>query len=128
MRATHITYVATTPIVNSSAGWKTNENGLGDFLEYSERATHQTMVAVAQGRADVAGQELRRPAVPAEDMMQAFLYRHLVPAQEFLAVLLGKRTAPLPVEIVKGRSRRLVGLLMRSDVMRAYREEMLRTR
>ena len=32
----------------------------------------------------------------------------------------------LPVEAGHGPSRRLVGLLLRSDVMRRYREEMLR--
>ena len=36
------------------------------------------------GTALCAGQPVRRPVVPAEDMMQAFLYRHLVPAQQLL--------------------------------------------
>lgn len=35
-----------------------------------------------EGRASVAGRERVRAVVPAEDMMQAFFYRHLVPAQE----------------------------------------------
>ncbi|MCX6910651.1 MAG: PPC domain-containing protein [Verrucomicrobia bacterium] len=35
-----------------------------------------------EGRATIQGHEVRRPAVPAEDMMQAFAYRHLVPAKE----------------------------------------------
>ncbi|MCX6897508.1 MAG: hypothetical protein NT105_02305 [Verrucomicrobia bacterium] len=35
-----------------------------------------------EGRATIQGREVRRPAVPAEDMMQAFAYRHLVPAKE----------------------------------------------
>jgi hypothetical protein len=30
----------------------------------------------------VDGAEIIRPVVPAEDQMQAFFYRHLVPAQE----------------------------------------------
>jgi hypothetical protein len=34
------------------------------------------------GRARVDGEEIVRPVVPAEDQMQAFFYRHLVPAQE----------------------------------------------
>jgi CBS domain-containing protein len=34
----------------------------------------------------------------------------------------------LPVETGKGSQRRLVGLLLRSDVMGRYREEMLRRR
>ena len=37
-----------------------------------------------QGRAQINGKTLTRPVVPAEDMMQAFLYRHLVPSQELL--------------------------------------------
>ncbi|MBI5687047.1 MAG: PPC domain-containing protein [Verrucomicrobia bacterium] len=35
-----------------------------------------------EGRAIIQGREIRRLAVPAEDMMQAFAYRHLVPAKE----------------------------------------------
>lgn len=46
------------------------------------------------GVAKVAGGELAREAVPAEDMMQAFAYRHLVPAQRLLAMTLVR--APLP--------------------------------
>lgn len=47
-----------------------------------------------EGRAVVEGQEIVRPAVPAEDMMQAFAYRHLVPAQQLqLAVLPRPRAA-----------------------------------
>ncbi len=37
-----------------------------------------------EGRAQIGGQKVSRPAVPADDVMQAFLYRHLVPAQELL--------------------------------------------
>ena len=43
-----------------------------------------------EGRAKIAGQEVVRQAVPAEDMMQAFAYRHLVPAQEFQVAVSGK--------------------------------------
>jgi hypothetical protein len=35
-----------------------------------------------EGRARIDGRQVVRQAVPAEDMMQAFAYRHLVPAQE----------------------------------------------
>ena len=37
------------------------------------------------GFAQIGGQTVTREAVPAEDQMQAFLWRHLVPAQELLA-------------------------------------------
>ena len=33
------------------------------------------------------GRELRRLAVPADDMMQAFIYRHLVPAERWIAAV-----------------------------------------
>jgi hypothetical protein len=42
------------------------------------------------GNALVAGQIVTRPAVPAEDMMQAFIYRHLVPVQELLVCVSGR--------------------------------------
>jgi hypothetical protein len=39
---------------------------------------------ILEGRATVQGREVIRQAVPAEDMMQAFFYRHLVPAGEWM--------------------------------------------
>jgi hypothetical protein len=48
-----------------------------------------------EGCAVVNGQTVSRPAIPAEDMMQAFAYRHLVPAQE-LDVAVGGRGMPRP--------------------------------
>jgi hypothetical protein len=43
-----------------------------------------------EGEATVNGKSIRRDAVAAEDRMQAFLWRHLVPAQELLAWVRGK--------------------------------------
>jgi hypothetical protein len=40
-----------------------------------------------EGRAKINGQEVVRAAVPADDMMQAFIYRHLVPAKELLVTV-----------------------------------------
>lgn len=48
-----------------------------------------------EGRATLLGQKVTRPAVPAEDMMQAFAYRHLVPAQG-LEVAVIERARPAP--------------------------------
>jgi hypothetical protein len=45
------------------------------------------------GRATIAGRDVRRDAVPAEDMMQAFYYHHLVPVKDCLAAVTG---APRP--------------------------------
>ncbi len=46
------------------------------------------------GHARANGRNLTRTAVPADDTMQAFLYRHLVPADEMLAVVMN---TPRPV-------------------------------
>jgi len=43
-----------------------------------------------EGRALIEGREARRPGVPAEDQMQAFAYRHLVPARDMLATVAGR--------------------------------------
>ncbi len=47
-----------------------------------------------EGRATVAGKEVRRTAAAAEDMMQAFYYHHLVPADALLVRVI---VAPPPV-------------------------------
>jgi len=52
-----------------------------------------------EGRAVIAGGEVRRPVVPADDMMQAFFYRHLVPAQEWLVGIIGRGRAPIPFRL-----------------------------
>ena len=41
------------------------------------------------GRATIGGRDVRRAAVPAEDMMQAFYYHHLVPVKDWLAEVTG---------------------------------------
>lgn len=43
-----------------------------------------------EGRAVIGGKEVSRPAVPAEEMMQAFAYQHLVPSQEMKVAVLGR--------------------------------------
>lgn len=46
-----------------------------------------------EGRATIQGHEIVRQAVPAEDMMQAFAYRHLVPARDLKLAI--PRRSPL---------------------------------
>jgi hypothetical protein len=43
-----------------------------------------------EGSATIDGVEVRRQAAPAEDMMQAFAYRHLVPSQSWMVAVLGR--------------------------------------
>jgi len=56
-----------------------------------------------EGRAKVQGREVLREAVPAEDMMQAFEYRHLVPAQELKMAMVGRFVARKPVVKILSR-------------------------
>ncbi len=65
------------------------------------RGRQETLLALRlEGRARLGGDEAVREAVPADDRMQAFIYRHLVPAQEWLVAVprSGSRAAP-PVSI-----------------------------
>jgi hypothetical protein len=72
-----------------------------------------------EGRATIAGTTLVRPGVPADDMMQAFAYRHLVPAQDLEVAVVGRARprgavrllAAGPVKIPAGGTARVqVGL------------------
>jgi hypothetical protein len=67
-----------------------------------------------EGMATACGERVLRTAVPAEDMMQAFAYRHLVPAKQMLVSVSGRplsRSAKIlgdvPVKIPLGGSARV---------------------
>ena len=47
-----------------------------------------------EGRATMGGAVVTRPVVAAEDMMQAFAYRSLVPQQELVVAITGSRAVP----------------------------------
>ena len=51
------------------------------------------------GTARVNGEELVREAVPAEDRMQAFFWRHLVPAQDLLVLVYDPAYQPTPKRV-----------------------------
>ena len=53
-----------------------------------------------EGRAVIQGHAVVHPAVPAEDMMQAFAYRHLVPAKELAVTVSGKFMNRMPLKIL----------------------------
>lgn len=66
------------------------------------RAIEAPVALSMEGRADIDGKRVVRDAVPAEDMMQAFAYRHLVPAQELLvAPKIGSKWGA-PIELASG--------------------------
>ncbi len=60
-------------------------------LTAPRRQFDQPVVLRLEGRARVGDRTIRRPVVPAEDMMQAFLYRHLVPSQQLMVDVRGAR-------------------------------------
>ncbi|MHC4212532.1 MAG: hypothetical protein ACYSWP_04060 [Planctomycetota bacterium] len=76
------------------------------------KATDQPVNLKLQALAKINGQTLTRKVVPADDVMQAFLYRHLVPAKQFLvSVRKARRSMPLirltnssPVRLIAGGS------------------------
>ncbi len=53
-----------------------------------------------EGRAQIQGREIIRAAVPADDLIQAFAYRHLVPAQEMKVSVWGRNMAREPAKIL----------------------------
>ncbi len=55
-----------------------------------------------QGSAMIQGQMRMRKAVPAEDMMQAFAYRHLVPARELEVAVLKRPNPRATMTILSG--------------------------
>ena len=65
--------------------------------------TTQPVALVIRGRATVQGREVVHDAVPAEDMMQAFAYKHLVPAQELKAFVPARVVTPPPPKILTER-------------------------
>lgn len=68
-----------------------------------------------EGHAKIGDREIVRPAVPAEDMMQAFAYRHLVPSKELMVLASGgglsrtgiKILTPTPLRIPAGGAARI---------------------
>jgi hypothetical protein len=60
----------------------------------------EPLIVRLEGRANIQGREIRRPAVPAEDMMQAFAYRHLVPAGDLKVVVPRRGAFRAPARIL----------------------------
>jgi len=69
-------------------------------LKAPPRAGNEPLQLTLVGSAIIAGREIVHAAVPAEDMMQAFAYRHLVPAQE-LEVAVAGNPRPFASDAIK---------------------------
>lgn len=70
-------------------------------LTLPDRAPDGPVLLRMEGRAMIGGREVVHAAVPAEDMMQAFAYRHLVPTEAWWSVITptAGRFRPPPIKI-----------------------------
>lgn len=77
-----------------------NQNQMRLTLMAPVRSARKSFKLALEGRALVQDQEIVRPAVPAEDRMQAFLYRHLVPSQDLEVSCLDRPQLPFALKIL----------------------------
>jgi hypothetical protein len=68
-------------------------------LRTTLKVTEQPLEVVIVGKATVGEREIVRRAVAAEDRMQAFLWRHLVPAQQFTVAVFDPAVTPRPKRV-----------------------------
>ena len=59
-------------------------------LKAPAKAARAPITLRLSGRARINGRQVTRKVVPADNMMQAFVYRHLVPAKDLKVAVLGK--------------------------------------
>ena len=63
------------------------------------RSTKQPLDLRVTGHAKILGRDVDHDAVPAEDRMQAFLWRHLVPAEQFKALVYNRSKDPATMRV-----------------------------
>ncbi|UCD50408.1 MAG: PPC domain-containing protein [Phycisphaerales bacterium] len=101
-------------------------------LKAPAKALDRAVAVHLEGRAVIEGQTVSRVAVAADDVMQAFLYRHLVPAQEFMVLMRHSRSgmppaevaADGPVRIPAGGSARVLVKMPRRRILEEMRPEL----
>lgn len=91
------------PVDFSLAGARVpaNQNEVRLTLQVPATAREKPVQLAVEGRAVILGQRVTRLAVPAEDMMQAFAYHHLVPAQDMLVTVSGNARARFPARLLE---------------------------
>ncbi len=58
------------------------------------------MFLALEGRAAIEGRDVIHPVKPADDMIQAFMYHHIVPANELIAVAPTSGSGSAPIKVV----------------------------
>ena len=70
-------------------------------------ATSEAVSVHLEGRANLNGRTVVHDAVPAEEMMQAFAYQHLVPADELRISVSGRGATRIPATVVSAQPVRI---------------------
>jgi len=84
-----------------SGGWvPADQETVRVTLTVPPTPTEEPLSLSLEGRATIDKREIVHPVVPAEDMMQAFFYRHLVPARELRVAVSGRGMTKVPVRIL----------------------------
>ena len=68
-------------------------------LKTTLTTTQEPVTLNVQGSAQIQGREIVRQGVPAEDRMQAFLWRHLVPAEDLRVTVFDPTFQPPPKRV-----------------------------
>jgi len=69
--------------------------------------TQQQIDVRVEGRATIQGKTVAHQAAPADEMMQAFAYQHLVPADELRVSVVGRGGTRIPASIVSSQPVRI---------------------
>jgi hypothetical protein len=77
-----------------------NQDEVRLTLEVPRTAREKPVHLAVEGRAVIQGRRVDRLAIPAEDMMQAFAYHHLVPADDMLVTVSGRARARFPARLL----------------------------
>lgn len=76
-------------------------------LAASRATSDRPVMLELEGRAWIDGTLVRRPVVPSEDMMQAFIYRHLVPSRNLMVAVRGASRRGPVARVIDDRAIRL---------------------
>jgi hypothetical protein len=86
-------------ITSAPAALSPTQAAAGLTIRTTLARTEEPFALVVEGRAMVGKNEILHQAVPAEDRMQAFLWRHLVPASTFQALVFDPAYQPPPKRV-----------------------------
>jgi hypothetical protein len=90
------------PVDFALAGAKipANQDAVRVTLQVPTTVRPRPINLVLEGRAVIDGRQVVRTATPAEDMMQAFAYHHLVPANDLMVTVSGNARARFPAQLL----------------------------